>query len=83
MLMHFGLNPSEKYLNNIYGFQTILRSGKEANMLILSRRLGETLIIRTPNGKQIEVTVLCIISQRTVFASASNCYHRWSRKWLG
>ena len=42
-------------------------------MLILSRRLGETLIIRTPSGKQIGGTVLCIISQRVVFASASNC----------
>jgi len=35
-----------------------LATGKEAAMLILTRRPGETLVIELPTGEQIKVTVL-------------------------
>ena len=34
-------------------------AGKEATMLILARRPGETIIIKTGDGERIQVTSLC------------------------
>ena len=37
---------------------TIFTTGQGGHMLILTRRIGETIIIETPSGEQIQVTVL-------------------------
>ncbi len=59
--MSFRISWSEKYLNDIIEFQTIQLSGTEASMLILTRRVGETITIETPAGERLRLVSEIIV----------------------